>query len=342
MKAYVVRKPFDSSLEEVPMPVCAYDGVVVKVMAAAICHSDLDVIEGRRKHSVKFPNTLGHEFTGVVAEKGDGVKHVALGDHVVCECVIWCGVCDNCRSGITSRCLNFSELGTMEPGGFAEYTALPGRLTHPVTGLTFDEAAMMEPAGNGCHAAERANIEPGDRVAVVGPGPIGLLTMQVANTYNPSQMIVIGTRDGRLEFAKKLGATHTVNINKTDALKAVMDITEGKGANKVINCATTDAAFELCLKIMSIDGMILQEGMSGSAKPMPVIPDEFNTRNMSIIGVCGVHTRQFVKVITLAKDKRIDVASLVTHRFPLEKIEDAFELMRSKQDDVMKIMLYPN
>ena len=342
MRAFVVKKPFEYGLENVPMPVCAYDGVVVKVLAAAICHSDLDIIEGRRKFSVRFPNTTGHEFTGVVVEKGAGVRHVRVGDHVVCECIVWCGVCPSCRRGMTSACEgDLSELGTMEPGGFAEYAAVPGRLVHPATGLTVEEAALMEPAGNGCHAAESAGILTGDRVAVIGPGPIGILAMQFANIYQPSQLIMVGTRDPRLEFARRLGATHTVNINKTDAAQAVMEITGGQGCDRVINCATTDASCALALKIAGRNSVIAMEGVSGSGQTLPVTMDDFN-KPISIVGVNGVYSRHYEQSMALVREKRVDVKSLITHRFPLEQMDEALRTMKEKRDEVMKILIFPN
>ena len=341
MKAFVIKKALEYGLEERPRPACAYDGVVIKVLAAALCHSDLDIIEGRRKHFVRFPNTLGHEFAGEVVETGEGVKHVKAGDHVVCECIVWCGTCVSCRRGLTSICENCTELGTMEPGGFAEYAAVPGRLVHPADGLTIEEAALIEPAGNGLHAAEKAGIQPGDKVAIIGPGPIGLLAMQFAATYHPSQLIMIGTRRARLAFAEKLGATHTVNIREADAIEAVMDITGGHGADQIINCATTDSAFELSLKIAARNATIAVEGLSSSGKPQSVLMDDFN-KPISIVGVCGVQSRQYEKAIALVRGKCVDVMSLVTHRFPLEMMEQALRAMKEKRDEVMKILILPH
>ena len=342
MKAFVVRKPFEYGLEDVPAPVCAYDGVVVKVSAAAICHSDLDVLEGRRKHMVKLPNTIGHEFTGVVAERGAGVSHVKAGDHVVCECIIWCGVCKFCRRGQTSLCLNFNELGTMEPGAFAEYVAMPGRLVHPADGISVEEAALIEPAGNGFHAAEKAGIMPGDDVAVIGPGPIGLLAMQFAANYDPGKLIMIGTRDNRLALAGRLGATHTVNISKTDPVKAVMDITGGMGADRIINCATTDSSFETAMKIVAKDAVVVTEGLSGSGRTLPVLMDDFIVKTFSVIPATGVHTRQYMNVMALVRGGKVNLRGLITHRFTLNQMGEALSAMKEKRDEVIKVLVYPH
>jgi len=341
MKAFVCHRPYQYAVEDVAAPVCAYDGVVVKVPAAAICHSDLDIIEGRRRHSVRLPNTLGHEFCGIVVEKGDGVRHVEIGDLVVCECIVWCGVCPSCRRGMTSACDDSSELGTIDPGGFAEYAAVPGRLVHPAAGLSIAEAALMEPAGNGCHAAESAAILPGDSVVVIGPGPIGLLAMQFAKAYDPSKLIVIGTRDSRLDFARKLGATHTININDTDPVEAVMDLTGGRGADSVINCATTDAAFEMALLLAGKNSTVAMEGLSGSGKPLAVDTNLFN-KPVSLVGVNGVYSRHYVQAMALVRNGTVDLKSLVTHRFALTDMPEALRIMKEKRDEVMKILVLPN
>jgi len=341
MRAFVVNKPFDYGLKDVPMPVCAYDGVVVKVQAAAICHSDLDVLEGRRKHQVRFPNIIGHEFTGVISEVGEGVRHVKVGDQVVCECIIWCGTCRFCRQGLTSLCENFNELGTMEPGAFAEYIAVPGRLVHPAVGLTVEEAALIEPAGNGCHAAEKAGITTGDYVAVIGPGPIGLLAMQFAASYNPGKLIIIGTRDSRLERAKQLGATHVINICKGDAVQNVMELTGGKGVDRIINCATTDASFETAMAIAAKNSVIVMEGLSGSGKPVPILMDDFIVKTFSIIPATGVHTRQYLATMEMVRSGKVNVSALVTHRFGLDQMDEALAVMKNKRDEVIKVLIMP-
>jgi threonine dehydrogenase-like Zn-dependent dehydrogenase len=341
LKAYVVNKPFEHGLKNVPMPVCNYDGVVVKVLAVALCHSDLDVLEGRRKHQVKFPNTIGHEFTGEVVEKGGGVNHVNVGDHVVCECIIWCGTCKFCRLGMTSLCDNFSELGTMESGAFAEYVAIPGRLTHIASGLSIEQAALIEPAGNGCHAAEQAGILPGDNVVIIGPGPIGILAMQFAATYNPEKLIMIGTRDSRLERARQFGATHTINIRNTDSIETMIKLTNGKGADRIINCATTDSSFETAMKIAGKNAIIVMEGLSGSDKAIPILMDDFIVKTFSVVPACGVHTRQYMKTMALVRDGKINVTDLITHRFTLDEMDKVLQTAK-ENDSVMKIVVYPN
>jgi len=165
--------------------------------------------------------------------------------------------------------------------------------------------------------------------------------MQFAALYHPSKLIVIGTRNGRLDFARKLGATHTVNIRETEPVDAVMDITGGHGADRIINCATTDSAFELALNITAKNAVIVAEGLSGSGNTLPIRMDDF-IKPISIVGVCGVLSGQFNKCINFVRDKRVDIQSLITHRFPLTRIGEALRVMHEERDAAMKVMLFPH
>ncbi|MCL2664806.1 MAG: alcohol dehydrogenase catalytic domain-containing protein [Defluviitaleaceae bacterium] len=339
MLAYVVNAPYDGNLCERETPRIAADEVLVRVRAASVCHSDLDIIEGRRVHSLTLPVILGHEFAGEIIETGADIKDLKIGMAVGCECIIWCGRCRACLAGDTSRCENFNELGTMRDGGFAEYAAVPSHMVHRLRGLPADEASNLEPAGNGFHAAEACGIREGDAVAVIGPGPIGLYAMQCAALYKPDKLIMAGTRKNRLETAKLLGATHTVNVSETDAYKSIIDITEGKGADRVIQCATTPEANALAVKILGSNSVLAMEGYGGGTLNMAF--NDFLQKPVSILGVTGVSHRHFKETLAAAESGKIKIAPVITHRFPLCKIEEAFKLMKDKNANAIKIVINP-
>lgn len=341
MKAFMVYEPFKYEVAEVPIPIIKEDEVLVKVGAASICHSDLDIIDGIRRHYVSFPVITGHEFAGTIAEVGKCVENVNIGDRVVCECIVWCGVCRNCRFGLTSMCLNVSKLGTMENGGFAEYAAVPAKMVHKFERISMNEASNVEPAGNACHAVEEANIIPGDRVVVIGSGPIGLYALQFAKLKLPEMLIMVGTRDDRLQLAGKLGATHVINTRKEDAAKAIMELTGGKGADKILQCATTDAALQLALQITGMNSKVIVEGVSGTGKGIDFDFNDFVKKPMSISGVSGVFSRHYVETLKLMELGMIDAKSVITNTIPLEHILDGFNLLKSKQDGVIKIVVNP-
>ena len=336
MKAYRIHGPKNCGLREVPVPGIAPDEALVKIKAASICHSDLDIIDGKRLHSIKFPVTMGHEFSGVIEKLGSGISGLREGQAVACECIIWCGKCRTCKNGDTSCCENFDELGTMSDGGFAEYAAVPARMLHPFGNLTFEQAANLEPAGNGCHAAEAAQIRKGDTVVVVGPGPIGLYAMQFAALYAPERLIMVGTRENRLEAAKKAGATHTVNINECDAYEKVMELTGGRGADRVLQCATTDEAVSFALSILGKNSVLAIEGY-GKGDPIPLDFGEFIKKPMCILGVSGVTHQNFADALAAAEAGKIAFDPVITHSFPLGDIEKGFELARDRTQNAIKI-----
>lgn len=340
MKAYKVYEARRCELCEIPVPEIKADEVLVKVKAASICHSDLDIIDGRRVHSIQLPVVLGHEFAGVIEETGSGVAGLEKGQRVACECIVWCGSCKPCRNGETSCCENFSELGTMRNGGFAEYAAVPARMAHPIHKISFEQASNIEPAGNGCHAAQAIAIRRGDTAAVIGPGPIGLYAMQFALLYEPEMLVMVGTRENRLEAARKLGATHTVNINESDPYETIMELTKGKGVDRVLQCATTDEAVRLAYRIMGKNSALGIEGY-GKGEPIAVDFGDFIKKPMTITGVSGVTHQNFIDAVAAAESGKIKFDPIITHRFPLDDIEKAIAAARDRSENAIKIVILP-
>lgn len=341
MKAFVVYEAGKFGLTEMPVPVIKDNEVLVRVGAASICHSDFDIIEGRRTSFVKFPVVLGHEFAGTVEKVGKTVACVKPGDKVACECGILCGVCRNCRLGFIAPCQNYNELGTMENGGFAEYAAVPAEMVHRFDKITMEAASNVEPAGNAYHAVERAEILTGDKVAVIGPGPIGLYALQIARLKSPEMLIMVGTRDDRLGVASELGATEIINIRKTDPFKRIMEITENKGVDRVIQCATTKDAMELGLGILGHNSRMVIEGVSESEEKTGINFNDFIGKYMTITGAAGAGRRHFINTLKLMELGLINTERVITHKIPLDKIEDGLELLKSRKDGAIKVAINP-
>jgi L-iditol 2-dehydrogenase len=338
MKAFQIRSPGDYSVIDAPMPEISDEEVLVKVGYAAICHSDIDMLTGARKHLITYPNIGGHEFAGTIVKCGSKVDAFSQGDTVVCECMILCRQCAKCDSG-SCQCENYSELGFMRNGGYAEYVAVPARNCHKFTKMTMEQAALTEPLGNGFAIAEAANIQPWDTVAVIGPGPIGLYALECAKLYHPKKTIMIGTRYERLKHAEGV-ADELINIREEDPVKKVMEITEGKGVTVVLMCATTTQACQTALEIAGKDCRIMIEGL-GDGTPVPVNFSDFVIKVMTIKGVAGVTSMQFRKVIELVESGVIDPVKYATHKLPLDDIEKGFEILRARNQDAVKILIEP-
>lgn len=341
MKALWLVGPGKMDLVDRPMPEIRPDEVLVRVAAAAICHTDFQSIAGRNSN-VHMPIILGHEFSGTVEVCGETVRFIEPGDRVAVPGILACFQCRNCWRGLTTLCLNYSELGARVDGGFAEYVAVPGRvLVSLPDDLSLEAAALAEPAANGLSVARSASIEAGDAVVVIGPGAIGLLALQFARLYHPSSLILIGTRDERLAAGTRLGATHTINIHAQDPVEVVTDITGGRGADVVLQCAGTLSAIQLAMQLIGEGGRVCFEGTLGSSEELCVSPDDLVDRAIKLIGVRGWNQWDFVRALDNIETGLVDVRSLITHTFPLTEYRNAFETAELRKSNALRVLLIP-
>lgn len=232
MKAIRYHGPRDVRLEELPVPEIGSDDVLIRVKAAALCGTDLEVYDGIMVYftsrMTRVPITPGHEWAGEVVEVGSEVDDFQQGDLVTGECTVSCMRCDYCRKGWYNQCPNRTETGLLNrEGGFAEYIAFPSLLLHKCDGMRAEEAAFIEPTGISLHATKLGRVCPEDRVAVMGPGPIGLFAVQTAKAYGARQVLLVGTRDDRLELGKRVGADAAINVREANLANAVREMTDG-------------------------------------------------------------------------------------------------------------------
>lgn len=338
MKAFYVKKPGEYGIIDAPIPEISEEEVLVKVGYAAICHSDIDMLTGARTHLISYPNIAGHEFAGTVVKVGSKVVGFKEGDNVAIECMIMCRQCESCDLGLTS-CENYTELGFMQSGGFAEYCAVPARNCHKFTKMTMEQAALTEPVGNGVAICDKANIKTTDTVVIIGPGPIGLYGMLCAKLKHPKKIIMVGTRYERLKYAEGV-ADVLINIHEEDAEARIMEETGGKGADVVLMCATTVPACELALAVAGKHCRIIVEGCPGDT-PIPLNFNLFTQKALTLQGSAGVTPKEFREVIGLVEAGYLDPAKYVTHIMPLEDIEKGFEILRARNQDAVKILIKP-
>lgn len=341
MKALQTKSPGQYGLVELPVPDIGPDECLVKVKAASICHTDVVIKQGKASH-VRYPVVPGHEFGGVIERTGSNVKHLKTGDKVTVHTLLTCGICRYCRFGNIVCCPEIKEYGGSLNGGFEEYAAISSRVLIPVQEhMSFEEVAMVEPSANAYSAVRQADIKPGDKILVIGPGPIGLIALQFAKFYNPGLVVLAGTRDERLAFGKKFGAI-TINISQSDAVKKLMDIFEGNGADVIIACAGTKSAFDLALQVAGMNSRIAIEGLFEVGEIVEVAPfDDLLKKGMMIKGILGWLTSDFMNALECIQSGKIDVKSLVTHKFPLEQWEQAFEFVESRKSEAIKVQFIP-
>jgi 2-desacetyl-2-hydroxyethyl bacteriochlorophyllide A dehydrogenase len=342
MKAVVIRTPNRASLRDEADPEAGEGEIVVRVAAAGVCMSDVEVMNGTRPPPyVRYPIIPGHEWCGIVEAVGPGVKRVAVGDRVAVEGHNFCRACAWCSRGETNLCASYSEIGFTLPGGFAEYVAVRADLAHPFAkGLSFRAAAMVEPFACVVHGARHARIEAGDTVAVVGPGTIGLLAVGWAKMSRPGRLVVVGLDRANEAVARRMGATAYLTMGD-DPVRKLREMTGGAGADVVFEAAGSESAVPLALDLARRGGTVILSGIAGGQRRVLLEGDVFPLKDLRVYGVFAYTTDSFEQAMRLIESGRLDVRPLITHMLPLEEYEKAFDLLRRRPEPVVKVMLEP-
>lgn len=323
----VGRGPGLVELREVPPPVPGRGDVLIRVGATAVCGTDLHIYHDA--HPYWPPMILGHEFAGTVEAVGEGVDGYAPGDRVVSETSTGsCGVCRLCRAGNRHICAHKRAPGIGRDGAFAEFLTMPAALLHRIPeAVSVEEAAMTEPTAISVHAVvERAAVRPGETIVVLGPGPIGLLCLQVARACGAGPIIVGGTRRSaavRLPLARELGAAHTVDVDEENLVARVMEVTDGQGAEVVIDTSGAAAAVALLPHLVCRLGRICEVGVTGRPA-LPVPWDVALFKGVEVQFSFSSRHTSWITALRLLASGQVRTAPLVTHRAPLAGWEDAF------------------
>src|SRR5208282_4809542 len=328
MKAFVYRGPGKKTLEDRPMPqIAAPTDAIVKIVKTTICGTDLHILKGDVPTCAPG-RILGHEGIGVVDKIGTAVTAFHVGDRVIVSCISSCGKCDYCRRGMYSHCVNGGWiLGNSIDGTQAEYVRIPfaeTSLYHIPAGADEEALVMLSdilPTGFECGVLN-GKVQPGSTVAIVGAGPIGLAALLTAQFYSPAEIIMIDLDDNRLEVAKRFGATTTINSADGKALETVMKITGERGVDTAIEAVGIPATFELCEKIVAPGGIIANIGVHGTKVALHL--ERLWDRNITIT-TWLVDTVSTPMLLNILRFHKIDPKLLITHRFKLDRILDAYE-----------------
>lgn len=338
MRALTVTGPHQLEVVDKPIPDIGDDEALVRVAAATICHTDHYILSGNHPFAV-YPVTPGHEFSGVVEAVGARVTHLKPGMRVAVQTLLPCGHCRFCWRGEINLCDNLLELGSLLPGGYEEYVAVPAYALHPIADhFSLEEAAMTEPSANAHTVVRMADIPAGDTVVVIGPGPIGLLVMQYALLKNPGRMILVGLPGDRhrLEIGQQLGATDIVALPPDEAIQRIHELTDGRGVDRVLQCAGAASATRLALAVAGMGSTIAIEGVIGGSDSIPLSPDDLITKQITVRGVRGWTAADFAAALRINQSGRINLKALLTHRFQLDDYAAAFEMTAKYTDGVIK------
>jgi alcohol dehydrogenase len=343
MKALVYHGPGKKSWEEKPKPVIIETtDVVVKILKTTICGTDLHIMKGDVPE-VTDGRILGHEGIGVIEEVGSSVSNFKKGDHVIISCITSCGKCEFCKKGMYSHCEKGGWiLGHMIDGTQAEYVRIPyaDNSLYPIPAGSDEEALVMLsdilPTGFECGVLN-GQVKPGDTIAIVGAGPVGMAALLTAQFYTPAEIIVIDQDDNRLEVAKTFGASHLINSASENVLTKVMELTGGKGVDTAIEAVGIPATFELCEAIIAAGGHIANVGVHGKSVELHL--ETLWSRNITITTglVDTVTTPMLLKTV---QSKRIEPKKLITHRFKLDQILQAYDTFEhSAREKALKVIL---
>ena len=343
MQAVLVQSPNEWDVSEVPVPQYGPDDVLVKVKYAGICHTDLEVLKGGIDEPyIKYPIIPGHEWVGIVEKCGDSVKRFHPGDTVVVEGIIRCNHCYYCNTGRTNLCNNVKSIGYTHNGAFTEYVSAPQHVVHSLpSNVPLEIATLVEPTSVVLYALERANIGLAKTVAVVGPGPIGLLAVAMLKFYQPKEIILIGTKgdDERLAIGRRIGATRTVNINEEEPYEAVQKLTNGFGVDHVFECAGQEKAVELAFKIYARGGTVGIVGFMGGGQKVYLSTDDMMLKNLRLSATYASTTKAWVEAIRLLATGMVDVSPIITHTYQLREARKALESVIARKKGVIKVLL---
>jgi len=344
MKAVVKTQKGDGyvQLMDVEEPKIKPDEVLIRVRAVSICGSDLHIWHDA--HPYWPPMTMGHEFSGEIVDVGGQVTEWKAGDRVVSETrTETCGVCRYCQTGNPQVCPSKRPPGIGIDGAMAKFVAMPARLLHRIpANVSYDAAAVTEPTAVCLHGIiERTGLDAGDNVVILGPGPIGLMSAQLAKLAGASTLIVVGTprsADLRLKKAKELGADAIINLGEEDPEEAVSDLTDGYGADLVIEAAGSSEAIKLAFNLVRRQGRICALGITG--KETTDVPWDKAIFNAVQLTFCFSSSWQsWETVLKLMEKGVLKPDEIITHRMPLEQWEAAFEALENRE--AIKAILNP-
>jgi alcohol dehydrogenase/L-iditol 2-dehydrogenase len=336
-------EPLAVELREKPVPAIKDEEVLLKVGAVGVCGSDIHQYHNSQSWPVRVPVVLGHEFCGTVAEVGPRVRGFREGDRVVSETAAnICGECLLCRTGKYNLCPSRSGFGSGTDGAMASFVCVPARCLHHIPDdLPFERAALTEPCCVAYNAvASKSTIRPGDTVVVIGPGPIGLLATEMARIAGARNLIVAGTtRDAaRLEVARLLGATHTVDVQSTNSVEFIREIGDGLGADLVIDAAGVSAALKTALEMVRPGGQITKVGWG--PQPLDFSLDPLVQKAIRLQGSFSHTFENWEKVVPMLARRQINLGPIITEVATLDHWKDCFDGMYAGK--YVKAVLCPN
>jgi L-iditol 2-dehydrogenase len=346
MKAAVLYKERDLKIKDVKKPHLEAGGLIVKVETCAICGTDVKIYKYGYPLA-KYPLILGHELAGTVAELGEGLNDIAIGDRVTINPNIPCGTCYYCQRGIQTACESLQIIGVHRNGGFAEYVMVPaqaltqGCVFHIPERVSYEEAALIDPVSCAINACELSNVKAGAVVVVIGAGPAGCLNVEISKVFGAQKTILIQRSQHRLEKALFTGADVYINSTKEDAVKRVFEETDGRGADAVIVACASGDAQEQAIEMVAKRGSVNFFG--GLPKGSPFIQFDSNQVHYKEAFVTGTHggsNRHCSIALNMIATARINIKEYISLKTGLSDFVKALQFVEDKKG--LRVFIDPN
>jgi threonine dehydrogenase-like Zn-dependent dehydrogenase len=340
MKAIIKATSEAGSLQvtDMPKPQPGPGQILVQIKATGICYTDVSILNNlyKGRKPVPIPVIMGHEGAGVVAELGPGVTNLAVGDRIGMEVLSGCGKCLQCQNGFKNMCQDWEHLGITRHGTFAEYAVLPANLAHKLPDdMDFAEAAFLEPLSLVVRSLEHVKPMVGETVAILGPGSLGMFHLQAFKAAGASKVIMVGLEQDRerFEIAHELGADHLINLSQEDPVKAILEYTDGQGADIVVETANSPKATQTAFDLAAPRGRVVLFGLYPEATFSPV---QMLRKGLTVFGDVALVPRQFLRAMNWVKSGKVSVQKMITKRFSLDQAREAFEAGR--QGTTVKVL----
>jgi L-iditol 2-dehydrogenase len=350
MKALVLTSPGAFEVQEVPVPKPGPHEVLCRIRGVAICGSDPEIVRGGLAGTwpPSYPFIPGHEWSGEVVEVGNGVLNFEPGDRVAGEAHKGCGYCRNCLQGRYNLCENYGRAetghrhyGFVSQGAYAQYNVYSVRSINQLPGaISFREGALVDTAGVTLHGMELTGITPGGIVAIIGPGPIGLIAMRFAKALGAARVIVVG-RGARLKAAAAKGADAVIDFEKHEPVKAVRDLAGGLGVDEAFECSGAAGTFAQAVRMMRKGGKVGLLGVPPD-NVLEELPFKYIVHNEIAIFGSRANPNVSRKIIGMMASGQVKVKDLITHTFPLDDFAEGLDTFVSRRDGVIKVVIEPN
>ena len=338
MKAAIIQKPGRVTVREVSRPDLGDGEVLIKVQATGICGSEIHAYHGT--HPYRIPPVLsGHELAGDIEGVGQGIEKFRVGDRVTVEPQITCKRCEYCLSGHYNLCINKIVLGTKEwPGSLGEYITAPAEVIYKLPNhVSYEAGAFVEPLAVGVHAVRLAQVTKNDNILIAGSGNIGLSVLGVVRNYSEGKIICSDIRNFNLDLAKKLGAYEALSASEPDFLEKINQITKKMGVDIAFVTAGSIQALEQCLQATRKGGKTMVVGLF--TKKTATDLSHLQTNEKIVMGSLMYTREDFEESLNLIASGKFTPREIITHRLPIGRAQEAFELMDKKLKNVGKIIL---